>query len=64
MAERLRLISERGEDIPLVRAQLERLGVRALRDEYCPAHGHGVGLSLGWVAERWRPQTGRKRRIG
>jgi hypothetical protein len=53
MAERLSIISERVDDIPLLLAQLERMGVRSLLDEYFPAHGHWVGLSLGWVAELW-----------
>jgi hypothetical protein len=53
MAERLSMISERVDDIPLFLAQLERMGVRSLLDEYFPAHGNWVGLSLGWVAELW-----------
>jgi transposase len=53
MAESLRMISERVDDIPLLLAQLERMGVRSLLDEYCPVHGNWVGLSLGWVAELW-----------
>jgi hypothetical protein len=53
MAERLSILSERVDDIPLLLAQLERMGVRSLLDEYFPAHGHWGGLSLGWVAERW-----------
>ena len=50
MAERLSILSQRVDDIPLLLAQLERMGVRSLLDEYFPAHGHWVGLSLGWVA--------------
>ena len=53
MAERLSIISERVDDIPLLLAQLERMGVRPLLDEYFPAHGNWLGLSLGWVAEVW-----------
>jgi hypothetical protein len=53
MAERLSIISERVDDIPLLLAQLEQMGVRPLLDVYFPAHGHWVGLSLGWVAEVW-----------
>jgi hypothetical protein len=41
------MISERVDDIPLLLAQLERMGVRSLLDESFPAHGHWVGLSLG-----------------
>ena len=53
MAERLSIISERVDDIPLLLAQQERMGVRSLLDESFPAHGNWVGLSLGWVAELW-----------
>jgi hypothetical protein len=53
MAERRSILSERVDDIPLLLAQLERMGVRSLLDEYFPAHGHWVGLSPGWVAELW-----------
>jgi hypothetical protein len=53
MAERLSIISERVDDIPLLLAQLEQMGVRPLLDAYFPAHGLWVGLSLGWVAEVW-----------
>jgi hypothetical protein len=47
MAERLRSISERVDDIPLVLAQRERMGVQPLLDEHFPTHGNWVGLSLG-----------------
>jgi hypothetical protein len=53
MAERLSMLSARVGDLPLWLAQRERMGLRSRLDEYFPAHGHGVGLSLGWVAERW-----------
>jgi hypothetical protein len=53
MAERLSIIRERVDDIPLLLAQLERMGVRSLLNEYFPAHGNWVGLSVGWVAELW-----------
>jgi transposase len=53
MAERLTLISERVDDIPLLLAQLERMGVQRLLDEHCPTHGNWVGLSLGWVTVLW-----------
>jgi hypothetical protein len=48
------MIRARVDDLPRWLAQLERLGVRARLDEYFPAHGTWVGLSLGWVAERGR----------
>ena len=53
MAEKLALISERVDDIPLLLAQLERMGVQPLLDEHFPTHGNWVGLSLGWVSVIW-----------
>jgi transposase len=53
MAEKLTLISERVDDIPLLLAQLERMGVQPLLDEHFPTHGNWVGLSLGWVTVIW-----------
>src|SRR5262249_17427540 len=53
MAEPLRIISERVDDIPLLLAQLERMGVQPLLDEHFPTHGNWVGLSLGWVSVIW-----------
>ena len=53
MAETLTIRSERVDDIPVLLAQLERMGVQRLLDEHFPTHGNWVGLSLGWVAERW-----------
>src|SRR5919197_1157145 len=53
MTERLTIISERVDDIPLVLAQLERMGVQRLLDEHFPTHGNWVGLSLGGVTVVW-----------
>jgi transposase len=53
MAERLHIISERVDDIPLLLAQLEQMGVQPLLDEHFPTHGNWVGLSLGWVTVLW-----------
>src|SRR6266511_5462377 len=53
MAERLSIISERVDDIPLLLAQLERMGIQSLLDEHCSMHGNGAGLSLGWVTVIW-----------
>jgi transposase len=53
MAETLQMISERVDDIPLLLAQLERMGVQPLLDEHFPTHGNWVGLSLGWVTVIW-----------
>jgi transposase len=53
MAERLTIISERVDDIPLLLAQLERMGIQPLLDEHFSTHGNWVGLSLGWVMVIW-----------
>src|SRR5919106_5116636 len=53
MAETLQIISERVDDIPVLLAQLARMGVQPLLDEHFPTHGHWVGLSLGWVTVVW-----------
>lgn len=53
MTEMLTVISERVDDIPLLLAQQERMGVPSLLDEHFPTHGNWQGLSLGWVAAVW-----------
>jgi transposase len=53
MPENLTLTTERVDDIPLLLAQMERMGVQALLDEHFPTHGNWVGLSLGWVSVLW-----------
>ncbi len=53
MAEKLTIISERVDDIPLLLAQLERMGLQPLLDEHFATHGNWVGLSLGWVSVLW-----------
>lgn len=53
MDETLSVSSERVDDIPLLLAQLEHMGVQSLLDEHFPTHGNWQGLSLGWVAMVW-----------
>lgn len=45
--------TERVDDIPLLLAQLKRMGVQDLLDEHFPTHGNWQGLSLGSVAVVW-----------
>ena len=45
--------SERVDDIPLLVAQMERMGIARLLDEHVRRHGNWAGLSLGWVATVW-----------
>jgi transposase len=53
MTEKLTVISERVDDIPLLVAQQKRMGVQPLLDEHFPTHGNWLGISLGWVAMVW-----------
>ena len=53
MNEQLTIHTERVDDVPLLLAQLERMGVAPLLDAHFPAHGNRLGLSLGWVCAVW-----------
>lgn len=53
MSEPLTIKNERVDDIPLLLAKLEHMGVPALLDEHFPTHGHWRGLSLGWTSAVW-----------
>jgi transposase len=53
MVETLEIISERVAALPLLLAQLERMGVQPLLDEHFPTPGNWVGLRLGWVTVIW-----------
>jgi transposase len=53
MNEQLTVINERVDDIPLLVAHLEHMGVPALLDKHFPTHGNWQGLSLGVVATLW-----------
>jgi transposase len=53
MIEELIVISERVDDIPVLLAQQERMGIQPLMDKHFATHGNWQGLSLGWVAVGW-----------
>lgn len=53
MNQNLTVINERVDDIPLLLAQLKRMGVQELLDKHFPTHGNWQGLSLGWVTVIW-----------
>lgn len=53
MSKPVTLTTERVDDIPLLLAQLQRMGVQELLDEHFPTHGNWQGLSLGEVAVVW-----------
>src|SRR5919202_6586405 len=47
------IITERVDDIPLLHAQMPRMGLPTLFDTHFPTHGTWTGLSLGWVSTIW-----------
>src|SRR5229473_684923 len=47
------LTVERIDDLPLLLAQMERMGIRELLDRHLPTHGNWLGLSLGGTATLW-----------
>jgi transposase len=53
MAETFTVNSERVDDIPLLLAQMKRMGVQLLLDKHFPTHGNREGLSLGSLIEVW-----------
>ena len=53
MSKSVALTTERVDDIPLLLAQLKRMGVQELLDEHILTHGNWQGLSLGNVVVVW-----------
>lgn len=53
MAEKLTLIHERVDDIPLLIGVVQRLRLPEILDRYLGNHGHHQGLSNGWLAVLW-----------
>lgn len=53
MSEPLTVTYERVDDLPLLLAQLKRMGIQQLLDQHFPTHGNWQGLTLGWVASIW-----------
>ena len=53
MNEKPNIITERVDDIPLLLAQMERMGLAALLDTHFPTHGNWQGLGFGRVATIW-----------
>ncbi len=53
MSEQPTIQTERVDDVPLLLAQLERMGVPSLLDTHFPAHGNRQGLRIGWVCAIW-----------
>ena len=53
MSETTTVVNERIDDIPVLLAHMERMGVAKLLDEYIQPHGNWQGLSPGQVAVVW-----------
>src|SRR6059036_3240509 len=47
------IITERVDEIPLLIAQMQRMGLPTLLDTHFPTHGNWTGLSLGWGSTIW-----------
>ncbi|MFW0860083.1 MAG: IS1634 family transposase [Dehalococcoidia bacterium] len=53
MNKNLTITNELVEDIPLLLAEMERMGIQPTLDEYFPTHGNWRGISLGWTSAVW-----------
>jgi transposase len=53
MNEALTITTERVDDLPLLLAQMERMGIAHLLDAHFPTNGNREGLSLGKVTTIW-----------
>ncbi len=53
MNEPLTIRTERVDDLPLLLAQMQRMGIARLLDAHFPTHGNRAGLSLGRVTIIW-----------
>lgn len=53
MAEELIVLTERVDDVPLVLAEQERMGMPRLIDQHFPQHGNWRGLSPGRTTSGW-----------
>jgi len=53
MEKKLTITNERVDDIPLLLAQMERMGIQPMLDECFPTHGNWHGISLGWTSVIW-----------
>jgi transposase len=53
MNEPLTILTERVDDIPMLLAQMQRMGIDRLLDKHFPTHGNREGLSLGLVTTIW-----------
>ncbi len=53
MTEQLTVTTERVDDIPILLAQSDDMGIAELLYEYFKPHGNWEGTSLGWTTAVW-----------
>src|SRR5260370_8348724 len=53
MTEPLMVTTERVDDIPILLAQSDTMGIPELLDECFKPHGNWEGISLGWTTAVW-----------
>ncbi len=53
MTEQVSVTTERVDDIPLLLAHSDQMGVAELLDAYFKPHGNWEGMSLGWTTAIW-----------
>lgn len=53
MNEQPTIYTERVDDVPLLLAHMQRLGLPSILDAHFSAHGKRQGLSLGWLVSVW-----------
>jgi transposase len=53
MTDQLTVTTERVDDIPILLAQSDTMGIPGLLDEYFKPHGNWEGISLGWTTAVW-----------
>jgi transposase len=53
MNEQPTIYTERVDDVPLLLAHMQRLGLPTILDAHFPTHGKHQGLSLGWLVTVW-----------
>ena len=53
MTNALSIVTERVDDIPLLLAQIEGMGIPELLETHFEAHGNWVGTGIGWTTGVW-----------
>jgi len=53
MTKALSITTERVDDIPLLMAQIEGMGIPELLDRHFETHGNWVGTGIGWTTGVW-----------